>query len=115
PMAAKGRAVEAAARDEADETVTVAKRAHDPHLAQELGLSSCAMHYEKLGDSATANVAVDEWLAVRPGYFHNLLIKARVQYHMKNYPEAEQYFLRALKAGQGLCNLGVDITVTQRK
>lgn len=98
-----------------DADVTVPKGAYDPHLAQELGLSACAMHYEKLGDNATANVAVDEWLAVRPDLFHNQLIKARVQYHLKNYADAEQYFLKALKAGMGLCNLGVDITVTQRK
>ena len=96
-------------------SVTVSKGAFDPHLAQELGLSACAMHYEKLGDMATANVAVEEWLAVQPDYFANLLIKARVQYHMKNYEESEKYFLRAWKKAQGMCNVGVDITCTQRK
>ena len=42
-------------------------------------------------------------------------IKGRVQFYLKNYAEAEQYFLSALQAERGMCNLGVDITVTQRK
>jgi tetratricopeptide (TPR) repeat protein len=106
------------AKDHANATsdsVTVPRGAFDPHLAQELGLSACAMHYEKLNDMATANVAVDEWLAVQPDYFAGLLIKGRVQYAMKNYPEAEKYFKRAWEKAQGMCNTGVDITCTQRK
>lgn len=97
------------------EVVSVARGAYDPHLAQELGLSACAMHYEKLGDFNTALIAVDEWLAVQPNYYANLLIKARVLYHQKNFAESEKYFLRALDAGKGLNSLGVDITCTQRK
>ncbi len=97
------------------ETVSVAKGAYDPHLAQELGLSACAMHYEKIGDTNTALIAVDEWLAVQPNYYANLLAKGRLLFHQKKYVESEKYFLRALEAGKGLCSLGVDITVTQRK
>ena len=97
------------------ETVSVAKGAYDPHLAQELGLSACAMHYEKIGDTNTALIAVEEWLAVQPNYYANLLAKGRLLFHQKNYVESEKYFLRALEAGKGLCSLGVDITVTQRK
>ena len=96
-------------------TIAVSKGAYDPHLAQELGLSACAMHYEKLNDLNTAMIATDEWLAVRNDYYANLLLKARVLFHQKNYPESEKYFLQAWTTGQGLCNLGVDITVTQRK
>jgi tetratricopeptide (TPR) repeat protein len=99
----------------AADMVSVARGAYDPHLAQELGLSACAMHYEKLGDLNTAMIATDEWLAVRPDYYANLLEKARLLFHQKNYCESETYFKRALEAGKGLCNLGVDITVTQRK
>jgi tetratricopeptide (TPR) repeat protein len=99
----------------AAETISVAKGAHDPHLAQELGLSACAMHYEKLGDYNTALIACDEWLTVRPDYYANLLIKSRVLFHQKNYAESEKYFLNALEAGKGLNSTGVDITVTQRK
>src|SRR5688572_21967891 len=36
----------------------------DEHLPHELGLSACAGHYEKLGDTSTANTALDEWLAL---------------------------------------------------
>ena len=97
------------------ETVSVAKGAYDPHLAQELGLSACAMHYEKIGDINTALIAIDEWLAVQPDYYAALLSKARILFHQKNFTESETYFLRALEAGKGLCALGVDITVTQRK
>ena len=95
--------------------VSVPKGAYDPHLAQELGLSACSMHYEKLGDLNTAMIAVDEWLAVQPNLYANLLVKGRLLFHQKNYSESEKYFLKALDAGKGLCNLGVDITVTQRK
>jgi tetratricopeptide (TPR) repeat protein len=73
------------------------------------------MHYEKLGDTATANVAVDEWLAVRPDYFATHLIKGRVRFYQKNYAEAEEHLLKSLEKGKNLCNIGVDITVTQRK
>lgn len=104
-----------ALREEGTATVTVPKGAYDLHLAQELGLAACATHYEKMGDYATANVAVDEWLAVQPNYFQGLLIKGRVQFYLKNPAEAERYFLRALAVGRGICNTGVDITVTQRK
>ena len=89
--------------------------AGDPHLAQELGLSACAMHYEKLGDTNTALIAVDEWLAVSPNLYANQLQKARLLFHQKNYAESEKVFITALEAGKGLCNLGVDITCTQRK
>ena len=99
----------------ASDSVTVSRGAYDPHLAQELGLAACAMHYEKLGDLNTALIAADEWLAVQPNYYANLLIKARVLFHQKNYVESESYFHRALAVGKGLCNFGVDITVTQRK
>lgn len=95
--------------------VSVAKGAYDPHLAQELGLSACSMHYEKIGDTNTALIAVEEWLAVQPNYYANLLAKGRLLFHQKNYVESEKYFLRALEASKGLCSLGVDITVTQRK
>jgi spore maturation protein CgeB len=101
--------------DSAAEVVSVAKGAYDAHLAQELGLAACTMHYEKLGDFNTAIIAVDEWLAVRPDYYANLLVKARLLFHQKNPVESEAYFLRALEVGRGLCNIGVDITVTQRK
>jgi len=60
----------------------------------------------------TALIAVDEWLAVQPNYYANLLIKARLLWHQKNFAESEQYFLRALEAGKGLNSLGVDITCT---
>ena len=95
--------------------VVVSKGAYDPHLAQEMGLAACAMHYEKLGDHNTSLVAVNEWLAVQPNYYANLLIKARVLFHQKNLVESETYFLRALEVGKGLCGMGVDITCTQRK
>ncbi len=101
--------------NDSSEIVSVPKGAYDPHLAQELGLSACAMHYEKLGDINTALIAVEEWLAVRPNYYANLLTKARLLFHQKTYAESETYFLRALEVGKGLCNIGVDITVTQRK
>lgn len=97
------------------QVISVAKGAYDAHLAQELGLAACAMHYEKLGDVNTALVAVNEWLAVQPNYYANLLIKGRVLFHQKNFAESETCFLRALEAGKGLCGLGVDITCTQRK
>src|SRR5207302_8275391 len=64
---------------------------------------------------STALIACDEWLTVRPDYYANLLIKGRVLFHLKRYPESEEYLKRALAAAQGLCNVGVDITVTQRK
>ena len=89
--------------------------ASDPHLAQELGLSACAMHYEKLGDLNTALIAVDEWLAVTPDLYANQLQKARLLFHQKSYADSEVYFHKALKVGKELCNLGVDITCTQRK
>ena len=50
----------------------------DEHLAHELGLSACAGHYEKLGDTATATIAIDEWLALNPTYYTNLLAKGRL-------------------------------------
>jgi tetratricopeptide (TPR) repeat protein len=99
----------------AADAISVSKGAYDPHLAQELGLSACAMHYEKLGDLNTALIATDEWLAVRPDYYANLLQKARVLFHLKNFAESEKYFKLALGKGIGMCNVGVDITVTQRK
>jgi tetratricopeptide (TPR) repeat protein len=97
------------------ESISVSRAAYDAHLPQELGLSACAMHYEKLGDLSTALIACDEWLAVQPNYYANLLIKARVLFHMKNFVESETYFQRALDASKGLCGMGVDITCTQRK
>jgi tetratricopeptide (TPR) repeat protein len=87
----------------------------DDHLAHELGLSACAGHYEKLGDSATANVALDEWLALSPNYYTSLLAKGRVLFFEKKFNEAEGYFKRALEASKNLCPRGVDSTVTQRK
>jgi hypothetical protein len=38
-----------------------------------------------------------------------------VQFNRKNHAEAEQYLLKAFVAARGMCNTGVDITVTQRK
>jgi spore maturation protein CgeB len=87
----------------------------DEHLAHELGLSACAGHYEKLGDSATANVALDEWLALSPNYYTALLAKGRVLFFEKKFNEAEGYFKRALESSKNLCPRAVDSTVTQRK
>jgi tetratricopeptide (TPR) repeat protein len=117
PMAAVSEVTDtgSATAGSAAQIVSVAKGAYDPHLAQELGLAACAMHYEKLGDFNTALIAVDEWLAVQPNYYANLLVKARLLFHQKNYVESEPYFMRALEVGKNLCNYGVDITVTQRK
>jgi tetratricopeptide (TPR) repeat protein len=87
----------------------------DEHLAHELGLSACAGHYEKLSDTATANVALDEWIALSPNYYTSLLAKGRVLFFEKKYNEAKGYLERALEASKDLCPRGVDSTVTQRK
>ena len=87
----------------------------DKTLPTELGLAACAGHYEKLGDYSTALIAYDEWLAIQPDLFNALLGKARVLYWLKKYAESEHCFNRALEQSEILCNIGVDITVTQRK
>ena len=87
----------------------------DEHLPHELGLSACAGHYEKLGDTSTANIALDEWLALSPNYFTSLLAKGRVLFNEKKFDEADSFFHRALEASVNLCPRGVDCTVTQRK
>ena len=48
-------------------------------------LSACAGHYEKLGDTATATIAIDEWLALNPNYYTNLLAKGRLSLAEKKY------------------------------
>jgi spore maturation protein CgeB len=87
----------------------------DEHLPHELGLSACAGHYEKLGDTATAQIAVDEWLALNPGYFTALLAKGRLCLAEKKFDEAERHLKAALGSAANLCPRGVDSTVTQRK
>lgn len=92
-----------------------APAAADHHLAHELGLSACAGHYEKLGDTATANIALDEWIALTPDYYTALLAKGRVLMAEKKHDAAEEFFRRALEASKSLCPRAVDSTVTQRK
>jgi tetratricopeptide (TPR) repeat protein len=87
----------------------------DEHLPQELGLSACAGHYEKLGDTATAQIAVDEWLTLNPRYYTALLAKGRLCLAEKKFPQAEEHFKRALEVAGDLCPRAVDSTVTQRK
>jgi len=86
----------------------------DPHLAQELGLSACGGHYEKLGDLNTALIAYDEWLVLQPNCFTALVAKGRALLAAKNHPEAEKHLLQSLQ-NKDLCGMGVDITCTQRK
>jgi tetratricopeptide (TPR) repeat protein len=88
---------------------------HDQYLPHELGLSACAGHYEKLGDTATAQVALDEWLALDPNYYTSQLAKGRICLAEKKYDEAEKHLKSALGSAASLCPRGVDSTVTQRK
>lgn len=87
----------------------------DEHLPQELGLSACAGHYEKLGDAATAQIAVDEWLALNPDYYTALLAKGRLCLAEKKFAQAEEHLKAAVEAAANLCPRAVDSTVTQRK
>ncbi|HEY7115195.1 MAG TPA: glycosyltransferase [Tepidisphaeraceae bacterium] len=87
----------------------------DDHLPHELGLSACAAHYEKLGDTATAQIAIDEWLAFNPNYYTSQLAKGRLCLAEKKFDEAERHLKSALGAAANLCPRGVDSTVTQRK
>jgi tetratricopeptide (TPR) repeat protein len=87
----------------------------DEHLPQELGLAACAGHYEKLGDTATAQVALDEWLALNPNYYTSQLAKGRVCLAEKKFDLAEKHFKSALGSAANLCPRAVDSTVTQRK
>lgn len=87
----------------------------DHHLPHELGLAACALHYEKLNDIATARVALEEWLALSPDGFTPLLARGRVALVERQFAQAEQYLMGALKAAENLCPTGVDCTVTQRK
>jgi tetratricopeptide (TPR) repeat protein len=89
--------------------------APDVHLPHALGLSACAGHYEKLGDTATAQIALDEWLALDPNYYTSQLAKGRVCLAEKKYDEAERHLKSALGSAANLCPRGVDSTVTQRK
>ncbi len=89
--------------------------APDHSLPHELGLSACAGHYEKLGDTATAGVALDEWLGLSPGDFTPLLARGRIYLADKRPAEAERLLLRAVEAATDLCPPAVDCTVTQRK
>ncbi|MDB5323850.1 MAG: hypothetical protein JWN40_5481 [Phycisphaerales bacterium] len=97
----------------AENQSTPARR--DDHLPHELGLSACAGHYEKLGDTNTALIAVDEWLTLNPNYYTALLAKGRLCLAEKKFPEAERSFRAALEVADDLCPRGVDSTVTQRK
>jgi tetratricopeptide (TPR) repeat protein len=87
----------------------------DEHLPQEMGLSACAGHYEKLGDVATAQIAVDEWLGLNPEYYTALLAKGRICLAEKKFALAEEYLKKAVEVAGALCPRGVDSTVTQRK
>lgn len=87
----------------------------DPHLGQELTISACAGHYERLGDAATALVALDEWLEFSPDCFTALLARGRVLLSQRQFAQSEQCFKRALEKGIDLCTRAADITVTQRK
>jgi len=87
----------------------------DEHLPQELGLSACGGHYEKLGDVGTAQIAVDEWLTLNPGYYTAQLAKGRLCLAEKKFAEAERHLKAALEVAGDLCPRAVDSTVTQRK
>lgn len=87
----------------------------DEHLPQELGLSACAGHYEKLGDLGTAQIALDEWLGLNPEYYTALLAKGRLCLAEKKFAEAEGHLKKAVEVAVALCPRGVDCTVTQRK
>jgi tetratricopeptide (TPR) repeat protein len=109
--------VEALARPFIEERAERRKKAaeRDDHLPQELGLSACAGHYEKLGDTNTAQVAVDEWLELNPDYYTALLAKGRMSLAEKNFAAAEKYLGHAVRVAPELCPRAVDSTVTQRK
>jgi tetratricopeptide (TPR) repeat protein len=87
----------------------------DEHLPHELGLSACAMHYERNNDSTTATIALDEWLALSPNYFTSQLARGRVALADRKFDVAERYLKAAIEAAEHLCPTGVDSTVTQRK
>ena len=89
--------------------------ARDEHLPIELGLSACGGHYEKLGDTATAQIALDEWLTLNPSYYTALLAKGRLCLAEKKFALAEQHLKAAMEIADDLCPRGVDSTVTQRK
>jgi tetratricopeptide (TPR) repeat protein len=80
-----------------------------------MGLAACAGHYEKIGDTATAQVALDEWLALNPNYYTSQLAKGRVCLFDKKFDLAEKHFKSALGSAANLCPRAVDSTVTQRK
>jgi tetratricopeptide (TPR) repeat protein len=85
---------------------------HFPHV---LGLSACAGHYEKLGDTNTAQIAVGEWLELDPECYTALLAKGRLCLAEKKFDQAERYLEDAVRVAPRLCPRGVDSTVTQRK
>jgi tetratricopeptide (TPR) repeat protein len=87
----------------------------DDHLPHELGLSACAGHYEKMGDTNTAGTAVDEWLGLNPDCYTALLARGRLGLAERKYADAERHLLRALEVEPDLCPRGVNSTVTQRK